>query len=128
MPKIRDQVFLGCKTSVRDTEGAWAECNRSLERLQTDRFDLYQLHSVGKLDVLDGCTRKGGSLEALIRAKEQGLTTWLGITGHTQCEQLGRDALQIKRMQELMRQDDGSARGSSPISRSAIVTVRLPGS
>jgi len=35
------------------------ECNRSLERLQTDRFDLYQLHSVGKLDILDECTRKG---------------------------------------------------------------------
>ncbi len=83
MPKIRDQVFLGCKTNIRDAEGSWAECNRSLERLNTQSFDLYQLHSVGKLEALDECTRKGGALETLIKAKEQGLTKWLGITGHT---------------------------------------------
>jgi aryl-alcohol dehydrogenase-like predicted oxidoreductase len=83
MPKIRDQVFLGCKTNIRDAAGSWAECNRSLERLQTDRFDLYQLHSVGKMDALDEVTKKGGALETLIKAKEQGLTKWLGITGHT---------------------------------------------
>jgi predicted aldo/keto reductase-like oxidoreductase len=83
MPKIREQVFLGCKTNIRDAEGSWAECNRSLERLNTQAFDLYQLHSVGKLEALDECTRKGGALETLIKANEQGLTTWLGITGHT---------------------------------------------
>jgi aryl-alcohol dehydrogenase-like predicted oxidoreductase len=83
MPKIREQVFLGCKTNIRDAEGSWAECNRSLERLQTDRFDLYQLHSVGKLDVLDEVTKKGGALETLVKARDQGLTKWLGITGHT---------------------------------------------
>jgi len=83
MPKIRSQVFLGCKTNIRDAEASWAECNRSLERLQTDRFDLYQLHSVGKLDVLDEVTKKGGALETLVKARDQGLTKWLGITGHT---------------------------------------------
>jgi aryl-alcohol dehydrogenase-like predicted oxidoreductase len=83
MPKIRDQVFLGCKTNIRDAAGSWAECNRSLERLNTDRFDLYQLHSVGKLDALDEVTKKGGALETLVKAKEQGLTKYLGITGHT---------------------------------------------
>ena len=72
MPKIRNQVFLGCKTTVRDVDGAWAECNRSLERLQTDSFDLYQLHSVGKIDILDECTRKGGSLEALHQGEGAG--------------------------------------------------------
>jgi aryl-alcohol dehydrogenase-like predicted oxidoreductase len=83
MPKIRSQVFLGCKTNIRDAEGAWAECQRSLERLNTDRFDLYQLHSVGKLEALDEVTKKGGALETLVKARDQGLTTWLGITGHT---------------------------------------------
>ncbi|MDP8921421.1 MAG: aldo/keto reductase [Chloroflexota bacterium] len=83
MPQIRSQIFLGCKTNIRDAEGSWAECHRSLERLGVERFDLYQLHSVGKLDVLDEVTRKGGALETLIRAREEGLTRWLGITGHT---------------------------------------------
>jgi len=83
MPKIRNDVFVGCKTNIRDAEASWAECHRSLERLNTDRFDLYQLHSVGKLDVLDEVTKKGGALETLIKAKEQGLAKFLGITGHT---------------------------------------------
>lgn len=83
MPKIRSQVFLGCKTNIRDAEGSWDQCQRSLERLQTDRFDLYQLHSVGKLEALNEVTAKGGALETLIKAREQGLTKWLGITGHT---------------------------------------------
>ena len=83
MPRIRDRVFLGCKTRERTREGAWAGLNRSLERLGTDRFDLYQLHAVNKMDLLDACTAKGGALEALIEAREQGLVRWLGITGHT---------------------------------------------
>ena len=83
MPRIRERIFLGCKTLERTREGAKSELQRSLERLQTDRIDLYQLHSVGKLQDLDACTEKGGALEALVEAREQGLVRWLGITGHT---------------------------------------------
>jgi predicted aldo/keto reductase-like oxidoreductase len=83
IPRIRASVFLGCKTKMRTRETAWAELNRSLERLGTDRFDLYQLHAVCKPHELDECTAAGGALEALVRAREQGLTRWLGITGHS---------------------------------------------
>ncbi len=65
MPKIRDQIFLGCKTRERTRDAARAELDRSLERLGVDRLELYQLHSVGKLHDLDACTAKGGALEAL---------------------------------------------------------------
>ena len=44
MPKVRDQVFLGCKTTKRKKTEAAKELRRSLKRLRTDRFDLYQLH------------------------------------------------------------------------------------
>ena len=81
MPKIRKDVFLGCKTNERTHEAAKAELGRTLERLGTDRLDLYQLHSVGKLADLDACTAKGGALEALVEAREKGLTRWLGIRG-----------------------------------------------
>ena len=40
----RDKVFLSCKTKRRDKAGAKEELDRSLKRLKTDRFDLYQLH------------------------------------------------------------------------------------
>jgi aryl-alcohol dehydrogenase-like predicted oxidoreductase len=83
IPKIRKDIFLGCKTIERTREAAKTELHRSLERLGTDRLDLYQLHSVGKLGDLDACTAKGGALEALVEAREEGLVRWLGITGHT---------------------------------------------
>lgn len=83
MPRIRAGVFLGCKTKMRTRETAWTQMHRSLERLGTDRFDLYQLHAVCKPHELDACTAKGGALEALLQAREQGITRWLGITGHT---------------------------------------------
>ncbi|MDX6326810.1 MAG: hypothetical protein QOK15_3164 [Nocardioidaceae bacterium] len=82
MPQIRDQVFLATKTGRRDQESAWREINSSLERLQTDRLDLLQLHAVGDLHELDLATQRGGSLEAAIRAQESGLVAAVGITGH----------------------------------------------
>ena len=83
IPGIRDRIFLGCKTAERSKEAAKAQLHRSLEKLRTDHFDLYQLHAVRRLDELDECTGPGGALEALVEAKEEGLVRHLGITGHT---------------------------------------------
>jgi predicted aldo/keto reductase-like oxidoreductase len=83
MPELRArQIFLGCKTKQRTREAARAELGRSLERLGTDRVDLYQLHAVCKRHELDECTAKDGALEALLQARGEGLVRWLGITGH----------------------------------------------
>src|SRR5688572_20753978 len=73
MPRIRDRVFLATKTERRDRDGAWTQINRSLERLQTDHVDLIQIHAVGDLAELDRVTGPGGSLEATVRAKDEGL-------------------------------------------------------
>jgi predicted aldo/keto reductase-like oxidoreductase len=83
MPEIRDRIFLATKTGRRTYDEAWAEINRSLERLQTDHLDLIQMHAVCDLENLDLVTGKGGSLEAAIRAKEEGMVSAIGITGHT---------------------------------------------
>jgi aryl-alcohol dehydrogenase-like predicted oxidoreductase len=82
MPRIRHRVFLATKTERRDRDGAWTQINRSLERLQTDHVDLIQIHAVGDLAELDRVTGPGGSLEATVRAKEEGLAGAIGITGH----------------------------------------------
>jgi aryl-alcohol dehydrogenase-like predicted oxidoreductase len=82
MPRIRKRVFLGCKTMERTAAGAAAELRRSLERLQVDSFDLYQIHAVTTLDELDAATRAGGALDALVAARAEGLTRYIGITGH----------------------------------------------
>ncbi len=82
MPRIRGDIFLATKTGDRDREGAWASINRSLERLQTDRVDLLQLHAIGDLDELDLALGQDGAIEAAVRAKEEGLVGDIGITGH----------------------------------------------
>jgi aryl-alcohol dehydrogenase-like predicted oxidoreductase len=82
MPRIRSDIFLATKTGERTAEGAWASINASLERLQTDRVDLLQLHAVGDLSELDRVTGPHGALEAAVRAQEEGLVGAVGITGH----------------------------------------------
>lgn len=82
MGQIRDRIFLATKTGRRDQESAWAEINASLERLQTDQVDLLQLHAVGDLHELDLATGPDGSLQAAVRAQEEGLVKAVGITGH----------------------------------------------
>ena len=42
----RDRYFLATKTGERSRDEAWAEINRSLERLRTDHVDLIQLHNL----------------------------------------------------------------------------------
>ena len=82
MPKVRDQVFLGCKTGERSKDGASTEMQRSLKTLQVDSFDLYQFHAVTNLEELDMITAPGGALEAVVEARASGLTRFIGITGH----------------------------------------------
>ena len=46
----RDKIFLACKTTCRDKEGANNELRKSLTRLQTDFIDLYQFHALNDID------------------------------------------------------------------------------
>jgi aryl-alcohol dehydrogenase-like predicted oxidoreductase len=82
MPEIRDRIFLSTKTGDRRKDDARRSIESSLERLRVDSVDLIQLHAVGDPDDLDRATGPGGSLEAAIGAKEEGLVGAIGITGH----------------------------------------------
>jgi aryl-alcohol dehydrogenase-like predicted oxidoreductase len=82
MKTERGRFFLGCKTTERTKKGAWRELHESLERLQTESFDLYQFHAVTTMEELDSVFAKGGALEAVLEAREKGLTKYIGITGH----------------------------------------------
>jgi len=89
MPQIRERFFLGCKTMERQKEGAAAELRRSLKILQVDKFDLFQLHAITSMAELDQVTATGGALESVIEARSEGLTDYIGITGH------GNDAPEV---------------------------------
>jgi aryl-alcohol dehydrogenase-like predicted oxidoreductase len=82
MPRIRDRIFLATKTGERDRDAAWAQINQSLDRLQTDRVDLIQLHAVCDLEDLDRAIAPDGALPAALRAVDEGLAGAVGITGH----------------------------------------------
>jgi aryl-alcohol dehydrogenase-like predicted oxidoreductase len=82
MVKERTRFFLGCKTAERSKKEAAEELRRSLERLQVQSFDLFQLHGVTDMETLDQATGLGGALEAIVEARELGLTRYIGITGH----------------------------------------------
>ena len=79
----RNEIFLATKTGKRDGKSAWAGINESLERLGTDHVDLLQLHAVGDLEELEKVTAGDGALGAALRAQEEGLTRFVGITGHS---------------------------------------------
>ncbi|MGI8434813.1 MAG: aldo/keto reductase [Nocardioidaceae bacterium] len=82
MADIRSRIFLATKTGKRERDAAWSEINASLERLQTDRIDLLQLHAVGDIEQLNVATGSDGALAAAVRAQEEGLIGAIGITGH----------------------------------------------
>lgn len=78
----RDRFFISCKTQERRRDPAMFELNRSLKRLRTDHFEVYQLHAVNTLEELDKAFASGGAMETLKAARDQGKVQYLGITGH----------------------------------------------
>lgn len=82
MPEHRDKFFLATKTGKRTYQEARDDIHRSLELMKTDHVDLWQMHYLINPEQWETAMGPGGALEALIEAKEQGLTRFLGVTGH----------------------------------------------
>ncbi len=78
----RDEVFLATKTGEREAGPAYDQIRASLERLRVDQIDLIQLHNLVDESEWETALGPGGALEAAIRAKEEGLVRFIGVTGH----------------------------------------------
>jgi aryl-alcohol dehydrogenase-like predicted oxidoreductase len=80
----RDKVFLMTKvcTHGRSATLAMKMLDQSLRRLKTDHLDLWQVHGMGFDNDPELAYAKGGVLEALDKAKQQGKTRFVGFTGH----------------------------------------------
>jgi aryl-alcohol dehydrogenase-like predicted oxidoreductase len=78
----RQKFFLATKTGERTYQKAREEIHRSLERLRVDSVDLIQLHNLAQPDEQTTALGDDGALHALIEAKQQGLTRFIGVTGH----------------------------------------------
>ena len=80
----RGSVFLMTKvcTHGRDGRVAMRQLDESLRRLRTDYLDLWQIHECVYYNDPDRHFARGGVVEALVQAKEQGKVRYVGFTGH----------------------------------------------
>lgn len=78
----RQDVFLATKTGDRGAADARASIEQSLERMRIEQIDLIQFHNLAKDDEWDTVMAKGGALEAAVKAQEEGLVRFIGVTGH----------------------------------------------
>ena len=77
-----DEVFLACKTTCRDGEGARRELERSLERLHAEYFDLYQFHAVKTMEEVEEIFAPGGAMEVFLAAQDEELVDHIGFSAH----------------------------------------------
>ncbi|MCC5930351.1 MAG: aldo/keto reductase [Cyclobacteriaceae bacterium] len=79
----RDKIFLMTKVCARDYKGAVSQLNDSLRRLQTDRVDLLQFHSIQyNEDAKRIFDPENGALKAVMEFKKQGKIRYVGFSGH----------------------------------------------
>jgi aryl-alcohol dehydrogenase-like predicted oxidoreductase len=78
----RNNVFLATKTGDRDGVAARASLERSLERMDVGHVDMIQLHNLVEEDEWRTAFSPGGAVEALFRARDEGLCRHVGVTGH----------------------------------------------
>ena len=82
---VRSDVMIMTKTHSprnRSADSARRHLEGSLERLRTDYLDVWQLHSTKSVDDVDRAFRSGGAMEYIMRAREEGLVRFVGVTGH----------------------------------------------
>jgi uncharacterized protein len=84
----RDEIFLSTKIAARNTEEAKKQIEESLKRLQTDHLDMLKIHSVESPGDVKEITKTGGVLDLISRMKEQGVTRFIGFSGHADAEAL----------------------------------------
>jgi len=84
----RNEIFLSTKIAARDTEGAKAQIELSLKRLQTDHLDMMKIHAVASPEDVNEICKTGGVLDLFSKMKEEGVTRFIGFSGHGNAQAL----------------------------------------
>jgi predicted aldo/keto reductase-like oxidoreductase len=79
----RKNCFLACKTQKRNAAEAQQELEDSLRKLETDHFDLYQLHALSSVKEVEQVFAPGGAMEVFVKAKKEGKVKHLGFSAHS---------------------------------------------
>jgi len=78
----RKGLWLASKISARKHDDFMRMLDESLKRLQVDHVDLLHIHALLGPDDLEAVSAKGGAYEALVKAKEQKMARFIGVTCH----------------------------------------------
>lgn len=78
----RNEIFLSTKITSRDPGEAMLLLENSLKRLQTDHLDQLMIHDVKSMEDVETLSKKGNLIDILHKLKEQGLTRFIGFSGH----------------------------------------------
>jgi len=84
----RKEIFLSTKIAARDPEKAKIQIEESLKRLQTDHVDMLKIHSVESPDDVNDICKRGGVLDLISKSKEEGITRFIGFSGHGNAQAL----------------------------------------
>lgn len=79
---MRGDLILATKTDDRTRDGSLRLLDKSLKKLRTDYVDIWQVHHIDHQDEVKQIFGKGGAIEALQEAKEDGRVRYIGVTGH----------------------------------------------
>lgn len=78
----RERAFICSKSASRSAAGARRDLTQTVASMRVERLDLWQIHDVRTADDLAAITRRGGALEAFVEARDKGLVSAIGVTGH----------------------------------------------
>jgi predicted aldo/keto reductase-like oxidoreductase len=84
----RNEIFLSTKISAREPEKFKLQIEESLKRLQTDHVDMLKIHSVESAEDVKNICRTGGVLDLASKMKEEGITRFIGFSGHGNADAL----------------------------------------
>ena len=82
LKRYPNRFFVATKTGKRRADEATDELKRSLDRLEVDHVDLWQLHNLSDPIEWDNALSPGGAIDAAKQARDRGLVKAVGVTGH----------------------------------------------
>jgi len=86
----RNEIFLSTKTGNRTYDGAMKEIETSLKRLQTDRLDLWNIHSVSPEEDITLWESSNGCLKAFYKMRDEKVVKFIGVTCHADADAINK--------------------------------------
>ena len=84
----RKEIFLSTKVTAREPSESMKEIEDSLKKLNTDKLDMLKVHDVQSIEDVDQMSKKGHLIDILHRLKEEGVTRFIGFSGHGNAQAL----------------------------------------